>query len=331
VPRLEPEVEVVVRLEDEPRDLGVVAEPGVAVAARVPVVGVEVRPGDPEAGLAAQQRQHPDVGADRLPEQFRAAPSVADQIRRRRRRLEARAVDELLAKVGEPVEDGLPVGFGPVGQQCDQCGRPIVERERTDQVAAEPILGVAVVARRTRVFGRLLVEQVLEGDRDLPADPGKPRRTTDEIVFSLVVDLDDVLVVELADLAVLTLRRKREVGDQLGVASAKVGVVGVEPGDVGVAHREIQLRHRSERRFVGCLDQRGRFVVRLDGVHLVEPKRRSIDPEPEPRALDARQPRQRVAEVPEIPLVDVNQPTSVTGETTSNRPSLSRKTGISPR
>ncbi len=200
MPVVEPEIEVLVGLKNEQRDLGVVAEPRIAVAAGVAVVGVEIRAGHPEAGVAGQQRQDANVGGNRLLQ--REVVALVDRCRLGCGVDHRLAVAELGPEGFHPVESVASLGVCPVGQQRDQRRPAVVEWEPADEVAAEAVLLVAAVVWRARVLGWFIRDNVVERGGDLPAEAGEPGRTAEEVVFGFVVDLDDILVVELADAAV---------------------------------------------------------------------------------------------------------------------------------
>nr|WP_276277315.1 hypothetical protein [Halomicroarcula sp. SYNS111] len=213
-------------LQQRGRHLAVVAEPGVAVPARVLEERIELggRQSGPRRGR--QQRQRAQVGGHLV------------------------AVGRLLGDRGDrPVERGVADvvdgGVGPrrvrdvaecllarrllvVGQLGDK-RRPgraadLLQLGRDDDVAGQrPALHLADVAL-AGVLDRRVVEQlghrldaVADGHLDL-------RRRRDVVVFAPVVDLDDAfvfvagrLVDEAADLRLSPFRGEREEGDQFRV------------------------------------------------------------------------------------------------------------------
>ena len=95
-------------------------------------------------------------------------------------------------------------------------------------------------------------------------------------MFALVVDLEDVLVVKLADAAVATVGGQREVGDDFGVG------VGRKRREVGVPERDVELGDLAKRRLVDRLDEPRGADVRLCRLNGVEPAGLAVDVHPEP-------------------------------------------------
>jgi len=311
VPVREVDAQVLVDGQQVPCDFGVVAEPGVAVAAGVDVVWVVLRPLDACARRGSEQGERPQVAQDGLP--------MGDV-----------GHVELVA-AHRAVADGS-VGLVVVRERADVCERVrarrllvvrdqrdqrrlceaslLVERYLRDHGVREVVAGTVTGRQRDRVVGQQLVEPLAA----LVDDPVEPRRGGEVVVLGVVEHLDDVVVEQVTDAARLAVRRERHRGDQahpVGDVTAQFDV-----REMGPFQRVVVLVNGVLPGVVFGDDHRRLALVRLAGrLQFVEPGDVLSGADAEPRALDAVlvQGRSRIVTDPSRP-VDVHQPSVVARE-----------------
>jgi len=333
VPVAEPEPEPVVGAEQERRDLRVVAEPRVAVAAGGRVEGVEVGAGDPEPGLRGEQREHPEVGDDRLP----GRDGLGDRgSRLARGRGERVGVVQLGEQLREPVAGRLSRRLLAVDQQGADGRDAVLEGNVGDDLAGEALLLVAVAVAVPREVGRRVVEQFGERRRELAAQVGEAGVAREEVGLVGVVHLDGVVVSELTHPVVAPVGREPGVHDEREVGGVDVRVpvvahVDCRAREVGAAERHVVPGDRRPVGLVNGLYQRRVADVALLGRGLVEPDDLVADRQADARADEPRLTGQRVPEVAEFAVcVDVNESSFAAREPTGNGPAFAREPGGVP-